>query len=292
MLPASLPPVGQIQAAFSILSPAERPWTDRPLSLRTHAPTHLFPLSATILTKNSALHLEAVLAALQWCDEVLVLDTGSTDATVEIAQSFSNVTVHRLAGPFPGFGRAHRRAVELARHDWILSVDSDEVVTAELAAEICRLPLDPEAVYSVPFHNFFNGRHITTCGWFPDRHERLFNRRVTNFCESEVHERVASTRLSVRELTHPIRHYSYSSADDFLRKMKTYSGLFADQYAGKKSSSPAKAVARSAWMFLKSYLFQRGCLQGYEGLAISAYKAQTVFWKYVYLHEANRRMRA
>ncbi len=261
----------------------------RPAHRSRLAPRAFTPISATILTKNSAARLDEVLAALRWCDEVIVLDTGSTDDTCAIAQRHANVSLHRLAGPFPGFGRAHRHAVALARHDWILSIDSDEIVTAELADEITALPLDPGTVYAMPFHNYFNGRLITTCGWYPDRHERLFNRTATNFCASEVHERVGTAQLSVRLLRHPIRHHSYEAMDDFLRKMRSYGQLFADQHAGRKSSSPAKAVARSLWAFFKSYLLERGCLQGCEGLVISAYKAQTVFWKYLLLHEANRR---
>jgi hypothetical protein len=185
---------------------------------------------------------------------------------------------------------AHRRAVGLARHDWILSIDSDEVVSTELAAEIALLALDPRCVYLVPFRNFFNGRPITSCGWSPDCHERLFHRGTTNFCESAVHERVQTDNLSVVPLQGTVRHYSYDSLSDFLRKMSDYGRLFAEQNAGRRQSGPFKAVARALWAFGKSYLWQRGILEGYEGLVISAYKAQTVFWKYLLLHEANRRL--
>ncbi len=246
-------------------------------------------MSATILTKNSESLLAEVLASLNWCDEVVILDTGSTDGTLALAASFANVTLHRLSGPFPGFGRAHRHAVELARHDWILSIDSDEIVSPLLAAEIASLRLDPGTVYTIPFQNFYNGKHITTCGWAPDRHERLFNRTVTDFCTSEVHERVKVAGLTVAPLQCSIAHHSYRSTDDFLRKMAAYSRLFADQNAGKKTAGPAKAITRSGWAFFKSYVLERGFLQGIEGLTISAYKSQVVFWKYLMLHEANRR---
>jgi glycosyltransferase involved in cell wall biosynthesis len=248
-----------------------------------------FRISATILTKNSARRITEVLASLAWCDQVVVLDTGSSDDTVELARRYPNVSVHELDGPFPGFGKAHQRAVALARNDWILSIDSDEVLTEALSAELMRLRPRANTVYAIPFHNYFNGRLITSCGWHPDRHERLFNRRVTDFCDSDVHEKVLTDDLVVKTLSHPVRHYSYESADDFLRKLRDYSQLFATQHAGRKSSSPGKAVRHGLWAFAKSYVLQRGFLQGYDGLIISSYKAQTTFWKYLLLHDANRR---
>lgn len=250
----------------------------------------LAPISATVLTKNSDATIGDVLAALRWCDEVVVLDTGSTDATLAIAGTFANVSLHVLRGTFPGFGRAHREAVALARHDWILSIDSDEVVSPELADEIVARELDPRAVYTMPFRNFYHGRHITTCGWSPDRHERLFNRTVTNFCSSDVHERVQTAGLTVVDLQSPIAHYSYRCTDDFLRKMSTYSRLFAEQNVGRKHAGIGKAVGRSAWAFFKTYFLERGFTQGAEGLTISAYKSQVVFWKYLMLREANQRL--
>jgi glycosyltransferase involved in cell wall biosynthesis len=246
------------------------------------------PITATILTRNSEQLLPAVLHSLQWCDEIVVLDSGSTDRTLSVACSFSNVRLHRLAEDFPGFGLARHQAVSLASHDWVLSIDSDEIVSPELAEEIAALPLDPRCVYTVPFDNYYNGKLITTCGWAPDRHERLFNRAATNFSPSVVHERVRTSRLDVVHLRHPIRHFSYRTPDDFLRKMAFYSRLFADQNAGRTGSSPGKAASRSLWAFFKSYILERGVLQGSEGLVISAYKAQTVFWKYVMLHQTNR----
>lgn len=273
-LTAAKPATRRVSASFI----AEHPLTTTPP-----------PISAVILAKNSRQHIAAVLTALAWCDEVVILDTGSTDDTAQIACTFPNVRFHRLPGAFPGFGLARQQLVALARNDWILSIDSDEVLSDELTYEINhQLSFDAHTVYSLPFHNYYNGRHITTCGWYPDRHERLFNRRFTNFCQSHVHERVQTRTLSVHVLKNPVRHYSYDGADDFLRKMRSYSQLFARQNTGKKSSSLTKAIGRSTWAFIKSYLIERGVVQGREGFVISAYKAQTVFWKYLLLAEANR----
>ncbi|MDQ6684838.1 MAG: glycosyltransferase family 2 protein [Pseudomonadota bacterium] len=246
-------------------------------------------VSATVLTRDSERRLGDVLAALAWCDEVVVLDTGSIDSTLHIASRYPNVSIHLLPGPFPGFGQAHRHAVALARNDWILSIDSDEVVSEALSAEIRGLAACPRTVYALAFENFFNGRLITSCGWHREHHERFFSRRTTNFCAGEVHERVQTAGLAVRRLRGSVRHYSYESSDDFLRKMRSYGQLFAAQHVGRKSSSPGKALRRGAWAFAKSYLLQRGFAQGYEGLVISAYKAQTTYWKYLLLHDANQR---
>jgi glycosyltransferase involved in cell wall biosynthesis len=269
-------------------APAPLLWPDRVAAAAQRRP-RLAPISATVLTKDSRRHLRAVLAALAWCDEVLILDTGSQDDTLAIAAEFANVVIHRLAGPFPGFGPAHRRAAELARHDWILSIDSDEVVSDALAAEIRALALDPRTVYALPFHNYFNGRLITTCGWHREFHERLFNRTVTDFSDRAVHEKVATAGLRVRRLAQPVRHYSYESLDDFLRKMQAYAALFAAQNHGRKPAGPFRAWSHGAWAFFKSYVLQRGFSQGPEGFVISTYQAHTAVWKYLKLAEANRR---
>jgi glycosyltransferase involved in cell wall biosynthesis len=260
----------------------------RPDHRRAATPSNGTRISATILTRDSAKRLESVLEALRWCDEVIVLDTGSHDTTVAIARSFANVRVHQWPGAFPGFGVAHRHAVGLAKNDWILSIDSDEIVSPELCDEIAQAALCSQTVYSFPFHNYFNGRLITSCGWYPDRHARLFDRRTTNFCDSELHEKVRTAGLVEKPLRHAVHHHSYASSHDFLRKMHAYSALFAAQNAHRRKSGAGTAIRHAMWTFVKSYLMQRGCLQGYEGLVISIYKSQVAFWKYIALHEANQ----
>lgn len=247
-------------------------------------------ISATILTRNSERRLDEVLTALAWCDEIVVLDDHSTDRTATIARRHPHVLFHPRPRHARSFGLAHRHAVSLAAHDWILSIDSDEVVSPELATEIQRLDLDPASAYQIPFGNFYGGRRITTCGWAPDRHLRLFCRQTTNFCTSAVHEGVMHHHLRIVRLRHEIRHYSYANAGDFLTKMGNYSRLYAEQHAGRKPSSMPRAIARAAWAFFRSFILQRGCLQGADGLLISAYQAQSVFWKYVLLRESNARI--
>jgi glycosyltransferase involved in cell wall biosynthesis len=245
-------------------------------------------ITVTILTKNSNKHLKTVLEALASFDQVLIYDNGSTDNTLEIASLFQNVTIE--TGSFLGFGSTHNRATELSKNDWVLSIDSDEVVSPEMLKSIDSLNLEIEAVYSFPRHNYFNGKWIRWCGWYPDRVVRLYNKKTTAFCDSQVHESIRTKGVKKISLDQPIIHYSYESLSDFINKMQTYSDLFAKQHQGKKKSSTLKAIGHGFGAFLKSYLLKRGFLGGKEGFIISTYNGHTAFYKYLKLAEANTRL--
>ncbi|CUI15722.1 glycosyl transferase family 2 protein [Candidatus Protochlamydia naegleriophila] len=246
------------------------------------------PISVTILTKNSQKYLKEVLEALASFDEVLICDTGSEDNTLLIAQEFPNAVIYKRS--FIGFGPTHNIASSLARNDWILSVDSDEVVTGELAKEIADLKLAAGHVYSFPRHNEYRGKWIKWCGWHPDRQIRLFNRAETRFTDAQVHESIIIEHLKHVHLQAPLRHYSYDKVADFLTKMQSYSTLFATQYQGRKHSSFGKALSHGSFSFFKSYILKRGFLGGQEGFEISFYNAATAFYKYLKLAEANRQL--
>ena len=241
-------------------------------------------ISVTILTKNSAETLENTLNSLRAFSEVLVFDTGSTDTTLLIASKFPNVKIH--PAPFEGFGPTHNAASTLATHDWILSIDSDEVLSPELATEIKSLRLDAKNVYSILRHNFFNGKHIKWCGgWHPDRVIRLYNKNATAFSDDAVHEKVLINNLNIVPLSHPMQHFPYRRISDFLAKMQTYTTLFAEQQQDKKKSSLLKAILHGWFAFFKSYILKRGFLGGREGFIISAYNSHTAFYKYLKLSE-------
>lgn len=244
------------------------------------------PVTVTVLTKNSQKYLNEVLSALALFDEVVVCDTGSKDNTLEIAKRFPNVVIYER--PFIGFGPTHNIASSLAKNDWILSVDSDEIVTQPLAEEIQQLALTRGSVYSFPRHNEYREKWIRWCGWHPDRQIRLYNRLDTKFTDAQVHEAVDASCLNKVSLSSPLRHYSYANVHDFLEKMQTYSTLFAQQYQGKKSSSLGKAISHGLYTFFKSYFLKRGFMGGQEGFEISLYNANTAFYKYLKLAEANR----
>ncbi len=242
-------------------------------------------ISVTILTKNSSQFLAEVLTSTRRFDEVLILDNGSTDDTLTIARSFPNTRI--CVTEFCGFGPLHNKASSLAKHPWILSLDSDEVLAASSVYEILSTPLDKQCVYSLPRNNYFNGKWIRWCGWYPDRQTRLYNRETTRFTDALVHEAIIKEGLKEIPLHCPIKHYSYSSLADFLDKMQKYSTLFASQYQHKRDSSPFKAIAHGVFAFFKSYILKWGILGGYEGFVISAYNGHTAFYKYLKLYEKN-----
>lgn len=243
-------------------------------------------ISVTILTRNSEKYISQVLEAVRDFGEVLIYDSGSQDQTMQIAASYSNTKI--VEGDFKGFGPTHNKASKSARNDWILSIDSDEVVSKELIDEINHLALDSSTVYSISRKNIYRGKWITSCGWSPDRQKKLYCRQKTRFTDAAVHESVISDGMKLIELKASIVHYPYETAEDFLRKMQSYSSLFAEQYKGKRKSSLGKAILRGAFTFLKCYLFQRGFLQGAEGFIISWYNANTTYFKYLKLAEKNK----
>ncbi|MCX6989211.1 MAG: glycosyltransferase family 2 protein [Chlamydiae bacterium] len=239
-------------------------------------------ISITILTKNSSGTICATLESTKKFHEVLVLDTGSTDNTVAMCQNFSNVKVAHA--PFTGFGPTHNTASLMACNDWILSLDSDEVLSEQLQTEILNLPLREDTVYAIRRHNYFNGKRITTCsGWDPDWVVRLYNKTKCGFSLDQVHEKILYNDLQKQPLQHPMIHTPYREIADFLHKMQAYSGLFAIQNADRKGASVLTAIFHGWMAFIKSYFFKKGVMQGAEGFIISTYNAHTTFYKYLKL---------
>lgn len=223
--------------------------------------------------------LPKTLASIEAFDDIVVINNGNSPLSIPNARIINH--------PFNGFGPLRNLAASYAKYDWIFALDADEVISSQLLEELNAVTLDPNCIYSMPFHNYFNGKWIKGCGWYPDRHTRLYNRKITAFTNAQVHEGVIKAKLREIKLTSPVDHYSYQSIEDFLKKMQTYSTLFAQQNRGKKSSF-GKALFRGSFAFFKSYIIKRGFLDGYEGYLISTYNAQTTYYKYLKLHELNQ----
>ncbi len=152
-------------------------------------------ISVTILTKNSEKHIARCLTALALFPEIILLDNGSTDNTITIASKFSNVLVK--SAPFIGFGPLKNMAAAYATHHWILSVDSDEVLSPELVQNIVTRTLQPNTIYQFLRHNYYGKRLINACGWQNDYVLRLYNRQATAFTPKEVHESISRDGLAI-----------------------------------------------------------------------------------------------
>ena len=246
-------------------------------------------ISAVILTKNSSRLLKEVLQSLHSLDEVVILDNGSNDSTLEIARSFANVSVH--FHDFIGFGAMKQMGTNLAKNDWILTIDSDEIASDLLIKELTTLQLDPHFCYTYDVKNYFNGKYIYSCGWGNDRCIGLYHRRFFNFNDALVHESVIPLQnnpMQTIDLQGHIAHYPYENISALLTKMQHYSTLFANEKTGKKQVSPWSAILHGMWYFIRNYFLQKGILQGYEGFVIASYNAQVAFWKYLKLYESNK----
>ena len=246
-------------------------------------------ISAVVLAKNNEATIKKTLEALSEFDDVVVYDNGSTDATMEIAKNFDNVNL--IEGEFRGFGWSKNRAASYAKHEWILIVDSDEVVDEELRKELTSKELDAHTVYIINFRAFYKNIEVKHCGWNNQKIKRLYNKNITKYNDNDVHEDIITDGLKTELLKGNILHYSYQSIEQFVNKANTYSTLFAKNNAGKKSSSPTKAFFNGTYSFIKTYIFKQGFRDGYVGLIIAYSHMVTNFYKYIKLYELNKELK-
>jgi len=241
-------------------------------------------ISAVMIAKDAAKTLPKVLESLKDFKEVIIYENNSSDNTVEIAKSYKNVKLHQ--GEFLGFGKTKNKAISLASNSWVLSLDSDEVLSKEFVDELKKLKLDDKKVYKIHRKNYYKDSIVKHC-WRDDFIVRLFNKEKTSFLDKDVHEKVITDGFEVELLKGEVKHYPYSSIEEFIKKADTYSTLFAKNQAGKKSSSPFKAFANATYSFFRTYVIKRGFLDGYVGLVIAVSHAMTNFYKYIKLYELN-----
>ena len=241
-------------------------------------------LSVAIITLNEERNIRGCLESVGWADEIVVCDSGSGDRTLEIARALG-ATVYQDA--WRGFAGHKNLAVTRCRHPWVLVVDADERVTPALRAEIERTLDDPGVLdgYLVPRRNYFLGRWIRRCGWYPDETIRLFRRERGRFARRTVHE-VVVVDGRVGRLETPLDHFTYESIGAFLLRMDRYSTLAAEELRqGGRSARVADLIGRPAWTFLRMLILQGGWREGWRGLILSGLYACYVFSKYAKLWE-------
>ncbi len=240
-------------------------------------------LSVILITHNEEANIRPCLESVAWADEIIVVDSGSTDGTVSIARDMgARVFQH----DWPGFGPQKNRALQYATKDWIFSIDADERVTPELRAVIEQAMIEEKADgYFCPRLSQFCGTFIHHSGWHPDYVLRLFKRNKGRFSDSLVHESVLLTGASSK-LKNSLLHYSYLTRDDVERKVKQYSDAAAKQmYQAGRSSSWLGAILSGGWAFLRTYIIRLGVLDGKCGWQIAVMNARTTYLKYRKLHK-------
>ncbi len=242
------------------------------------------PISATLITHNEEANIEEALQSIAWADEIVVIDSGSTDRTVDICRRYTDRVFQRA---WTGFVDQKNHGVSMARHDWILSLDADERVGPELIREIELLRKSgfSHPGYRVPRVAFFMGCWIRHGDWYPDYQLRLFDRRRGRWQGGRVHESVRVEGIP-GVLRGEIRHYTYRSLSDYLRRLEIYTSLAAQDYLqkGRQTSMP-KMLGNSLGAFVKAYLIKRGFLDGVPGLMVAIMGAISVFFKYAKLYE-------
>ena len=244
-------------------------------------------LSVTVITLNEAAHIGAALASVAWADEIIVIDCGSSDGTVDIARLQATRVEVR---DWPGYGAQKNRAAELASHDWILSLDADERVTPELAQEIRGILQHPGAAgYRIPRVTWYLGRWIRSTDWYPDLQLRLYDRRAARWNLRQVHESVDLGERPGR-LRHEIQHYAYRDVSHHLATIDRYTTLAADQWMedGRRTTA-LEAVVHPPLAFLRNYILRGGFRDGAAGVLVSLLNSYYVFLKFVKLWERQQR---
>lgn len=238
-------------------------------------------LSVVVITKDEEAAIGRCLDSVRWADEIVVLDSGSTDRTVEIAREHGARV--EVSADWPGFGPQKNRALALAGGEWVLSLDADEWVPEDLAAEIRAAIVSPDghAGFELPRSSSFCGREMRHSGWWPDHILRLFRRDAARFSEDIVHERVLLDGR-VGRLTRPLRHESFVSLHEVVDKMNRYSTAGAQMRVMRgKGGSVGAAVARGLWAFVRTYVLRAGFLDGREGFVLAVANAEGTYYRYL-----------
>ena len=244
------------------------------------------PLSIAIIAKDEADRIDACLQGLAFAGEVVVVvDAGSRDDTLEIVKSYG---FRAISQPWLGYAKQKQSAVDLARHDWVLILDADEQIPKETAEYItsllAKLPTDA-AAYSLLRKNFFHGRWIRRCGWWPDRVVRLVNKTKGCFSQHLVHEQWLADG-PVMNLDVVIAHHSFRNYAGLIEKMQNYSTLAAMQMnADGRRVGWWTPPLHGLWTFIRNYLLELGVMEGLDGLVIALLNAGGSFFKYAKVRE-------
>lgn len=248
-------------------------------------PTEKMPLSVAIITKNEEKRLPACLKSISFADEIVIVDSGSTDRTQEIARGFGCCV---FIEEWKGFGPQKNIAVGKCKHRWVLILDADERVPESSSIEILKAIQKTDAVaFTLNRKNYLHGKWLKHSGYWPDRHIRLVDKTKGSYM-SLIHEKW-TTDGKIKDLDAHIDHYAFSDYSDMLATLNDYSTVIArDLFNSGKRANPLSPVYHGIGMFFKIYLVERGFLDGMDGLVTALTKAGGSFFKYAKLLELQR----
>lgn len=239
-------------------------------------------LSVIIITKNEEHDIRDCLESVAWADEVIVLDSGSTDNTLKIAKKYTDRVYSSV--DWQGFGIQKNRVLAYASSDWVLSLDADERVSDALRQEIQKaIQSENIFIFKIPRLSSYCGKFIRHSGWWPDYVPRLFKRGEASFSDDLVHERLVFEG-DTNKLTAPLVHITYKDLNEVIVKINHYSSLGAkNSYQKGKRGGLASAIIHGIWAFIRTYIFRAGFLDGAEGFMLAISNAETTYYRYLKL---------
>ncbi|HEY7498033.1 MAG TPA: glycosyltransferase family 2 protein [Vicinamibacterales bacterium] len=242
-------------------------------------------LTVTVITRNEAANIEGALASVKWADEIVVVDSRSSDNTVEIARRHSARIEIR---DWKGYSAQRNYAAEIASHDWILALDADERVPPDLAEEIKTIMRDGPTAggYRMPRISYYLGRWIRGTDWYPDYQLRLYNRRIGQFNGKRVHESVELSQGKPGTLTHNLQHYPYKDISDHVISIDHYTTLAAEEwFADGRRTNALDVALHPPAAFFRNYIIRGGYRDGTAGFLVSVLNSYYVFLKILKLWE-------
>lgn len=246
-------------------------------------------VSITVITKNSENTIEKCLQSLRWANEIIVLDSGSTDNTVSLCHKYTDQVFQT---DWPGFGPQKNRAIEKATSDWIFSIDSDEWLSDASRDEILNIIQATEhTAFIMPRLNQYCGKWIRFGDVGKDKVMRLFKKGYAHFSNDIVHERLIVDEKKLGQLKHALLHNSYQSIDAIMERMNRYTTLSAQaRFTHGKKTSLTKTLLSSIWAFLRSYVFRYGFLDGKMGLVVAISSAESSYYRHIKLLELQKKL--
>jgi glycosyltransferase involved in cell wall biosynthesis len=241
-------------------------------------------LSVIVIVKDAAEDLQHCLESVKWANEIIILDSGSQDNTLEVGRKF---TQNVFSTDWPGFGIQKNRALNKAQYPWVLSIDADEVLSVDLIAEIKHIisnPDDQNDAYAIKRISFFAGKKICYGDWGRDKVVRLFRRQPQiRFTPAIIHENLTGY-VHLHDLKNVMYHDTMKTMSQVLMKLEQYSSFGAQMaYQQHKKSTMLKAILHAVWCFIRGYILRLGFLDGREGFILAVSNASGVFYRYVKL---------